>query len=392
LNLITIPVSIGEAIDKQTILEIKMERISSGNEYVVQEYSLISDQINQFITEDTIFHKNTLKTINERIWNLQDEFRDKSDPKVQYEICGNIIELNDARFRIKSKLDNLLSSTLKEQKGYKKKKAFYLGHLGLGDQINCIPIVRYIATFFDYITVVCKTKHLTNLKLMYSDDFTINFYPVDSDEFISPYYGFPLDEFTKITSGFEVFTCGLHNQRNSMFKKIEWDEHFSDLPFCFYRDLKFSPSIYYSHHHIASSQESDAMYDLVKGFEYIVMQSSTSDGSLINPNEAIEYLNINPNKTLLIDINENLYPQGHIWHAIADTFINKPLPFYKKTLINAQKLILTDSSLFCMAISLPLKCSNFYYKSRNNQDYSYIFQFLSQQKNKVNYRFLKYET
>ena len=391
MNSIIIPVSVGEAIDKQTILEIKIERITSGNEYVLKEHSLISEQINHFITEDAIFHKNILKAINVQIWDLQDEFRNKQDSKVQSAICEKIIQLNDARFRIKNKLDNLLSSTLKEQKGYKKQKAFFLGHLGLGDQINCIPIVRYLATLFDSITVVCKKKHLTNLKLIYRDDYTINFYPVESDEFISPQYGFPIDEFNRVTSGFEVFTCGLHNQRYSMFQKAEWDEHFSDLPFCFYRDLEFSPSIYYSHHHIASSQESDAMYDLVKGFEYIVMQSSTSEGSLINPNEATQYLNIDPNKTLLIDINQNLYAQDHIWHAIAETFINKPLPFYKKTLINAQKLILTDSSLFCMAIALPLECVKFYYKSRNNHDYSYIFQFLSQQKNKISYSFLKYK-
>jgi hypothetical protein len=391
LNLITIPVSIGEAIDKQTILEIKMERITSGNEYVRQEYSLISEQINPFISEDAIFHKNILKAINEQIWDLQDEFRNKPDLTTQSVICDNIIQLNDARFRIKNKLDKLLSSTLKEQKGYQKKKAFYLGHLGLGDQINCIPIVRYIATLFDYVTVVCKKKHVANLKLLYKDDLTINFYPVESDEFISPHYGFPLDEFKRITSGFEVFTCGLHNQRNSLLQKVEWDEYFSDLPFCFYKDLALSPSLFYSHHHIASSQESDAIYDLVKGFEYIVIQSSTSEGPLINLNEALQYLNIDPHKTLLIDINQNFYPVGHIWHAIAEAFINKPLSFYKKTLTNAHKLILTDSSLFCMAITLPLKCTHFYYKSRNHHDYSYIYQFLCQQKNIISYSFLKYD-
>jgi hypothetical protein len=389
MSSIIIPISIGEAIDKQTILEIKLDRLTLGTEYVFKEYALISEQIHKLLTDDAIFHKNILRVINEEIWNLQDEFRDELDSGVRAVLCENIIQLNDSRFRIKKKLDALLDSSLKEQKGYQNKKAFFLGHLGLGDQINCIPLVRYLSSRYDSVYVVCKSKHLTNLKLIYRDDYAINFYPVDSDEFISPAFGFPLNNFEKITEGFEVYSCGLHNPGNSNFLQSDWENHFSDLPFCFYRDLKISPSIFYSYHHIANSKESDQMYDQLHGLEFIIMQSSTSDGPLINTKELIEDLNIDIDQTLLIDINQNLYPQGHIWNAIAESFINRPLLFYKKTLMNAQKLILTDSSLFCMAIGLPLICSMFYYKSRNNHDYTYIHKFVSHQHNKINYEFIR---
>ena len=102
MNSIIIPVSVGEAIDKQTILEIKIERITSGNEYVLKEHSLISEQINHFITEDAIFHKNILKAINVQIWDLQDEFRNKQDSKVQSAICEKLFNLMTLDFVLRT--------------------------------------------------------------------------------------------------------------------------------------------------------------------------------------------------------------------------------------------------------------------------------------------------
>ena len=155
----------------------------------------------------------------------------------------------------------------------------------------------------------------------------------------------------------------------------------------FYRDLNFSPFIFFSHHHIPDTIESDHLFELIRSFNYTILHCSNSHGLVIEVEKIIEQLNIDINLTLLLDININLYPPDHKWHPIANHFINQSLPFYKKSLINAQNLILTDSSLFCMAISLPLKCNNFFYLTRDNKMMNYIKEFLIQSPNKPKYKF-----
>jgi hypothetical protein len=422
-NLITIPASIGEAIDKQTILEIKKCRIASGSDYILKELNLLDSKINNLLVDNSVksdfsFHKSILRSINEEIWNLQDQFRLETCKKNLFILARQIILLNDSRFRVKRKLDAIFNSELVEQKGYQVKKAFFLGHLGLGDHLTCVPLVRYLATQFDFVTVVCFKKNLGNLQLIYKDDKTINFYPTESEEKISPRYGLCRREFQRITSGFEVFACGFHKVRSPFFSKVigrlyelkgKLPKTF--LPFyfifsrvikrlfrtdmmpmtflSFYRDLNFSPFIFFSHHHIPDTIESDHIFELISSFNYTILHCSNSHGLVIEVEKIIEQLNIDINLTLLLDININLYPPDHKWHPIANHFINQSLPFYKKSLINAQNLILTDSSLFCMAISLPLKCNNFFYLTRDNKMMSYIKKFLIQSPNKAKYKFTR---
>jgi len=374
---ITVPVSVGEAIDKLTILEIKLDKLKSGREFVEKEHALLTEKISAFLDDDCQFHKNILRIINEEIWVLQDEFRIETDHERRVKLCVEIILLNDSRFRVKKKLDSIANSSLREQKGYQKNKAFFLGHLGLGDQINCIPIVRYLASRFDQVILVCKNIHQKNLELIYQDDPSIELYLVDSDEHISPSFGFSKKEFEKITSGFTVFRCGKHQPKVSSlsFKKKKLD--FTDIPFCFYKDLKLSTDIFGSYHHIASLAESHELYKNIQQLDYIITHTSASQGQLIDLTKAEKALNVDKDKILLIDINNNFYPQGHHFHDLAARFIGLPLPHYKTSLIHAKKLLLTDSSLFCMAISLPVECEKFYYISRDDRDYSYISSVIS---------------
>jgi hypothetical protein len=374
---ITVPVSIGEAIDKQTILEIKLDKLKSGREFIEKELALLSEKISAFLDNDCQFHKNTLRIINEEIWDLQDDFRIETNHERRVKLCVDIILLNDSRFRVKKKLDTISNSSLREQKGYQKNKAFFLCHLGLGDQINCIPIVRYLASRYDQVTLVCKKIHQKNLELIYQDDPSIELYLVDSDEHISPTFGFSQKDFENITSGFTVLRCGKHQPktRGFNFKKKKID--FTDIPFCFYKDLKLSTDIFGSYHHIASLAESLALYKTIQQLDYIITHTSSSQGQLIDLIKAESALNVDKDKILLIDINNNYYPQGHHFHDLAARFIGLPLPYYKNSLIHAKKLLLSDSSLFCMAISLPVECEKFYYISRDDRDYSYISSVIS---------------
>jgi len=75
----------------------------------------------------------------------------------------------------------------------------------------------------------------------------------------------------------------------------------------------------------------------------------------------------------VINPNNNIYNKVDPFFELANEFLNHPLSFYISTIINANKIILTDSSFFCLAINLPIKTQECYLKSRQNRDYSYLY-------------------
>lgn len=145
---------------------------------------------------------------------MQDEFRYNNCNKV--DLCFKIIEDNDRRFRVKKKINDLTNSSLKEQKGYKPKKAFVLTHLGLGDNITAIGMVRYLSTCYDEVVVVCKNRNKKNMELFYQDDDSIKIYNIENDKNISPRYGFNINKFKQITKGYSLYLCGNHNLSKKM--------------------------------------------------------------------------------------------------------------------------------------------------------------------------------
>jgi len=356
-NIIELPVSFGEALDKLSILEIKLEKISDNRRKDVQiEYDVIKNKLDFLFTNDAKFHYDILKTINRSIWDMQDIFRDCPDEKQRSILCMDIIKDNDRRFRVKHKLNSVFNSYLREQKGYVKKKAFFLGHLGLGDNITCIPIVRYLATLYDQVKVVCKNCYYDNLILFYKDDPTIEFYPVNSDIDVSVNFGCPLTKFAEIVNGYDVYTCGYHKKSSSI--------DTIPIPFCFFNDVNIPDNIFWKYYHVSDLPESKTLYDKLKNVPYIFIHNMSSNGIVFeSPNE--EKLIINPNY--------NTYDKNHKYYDLAQDFLNKPLSFYKDTIINASKIILCDSSFFCFSIHLDIITTECYYIGRGGANYDHIF-------------------
>ena len=113
MTIINLPVSIGEALDKLAILKIKATQIKVIEKlhHINNEIDLISPLLLPFITDNIInILYNDLVYINQRIWDLVDIARDKgtTDPIVMKE--------NDARFRIKNRINVYLESSIQEQK------------------------------------------------------------------------------------------------------------------------------------------------------------------------------------------------------------------------------------------------------------------------------------
>jgi hypothetical protein len=114
---ITIPVSVGELLDKITILQIKS--LFTDDEYVQKELEELN-QIKSTITQYLLEYEVQLKKINETLWKIEDKIRQKEKNQ---EFDGEFIELarsvyinNDERAEIKRKINERTNSYYKEIK------------------------------------------------------------------------------------------------------------------------------------------------------------------------------------------------------------------------------------------------------------------------------------
>ena len=123
---INIPVSVGELIDKLTILELKRQWTNNSErlKHILHEMSELEKLYEQNIEkkDEIIEHRANLYEINRYIWMIEDRIRKKENLK---EFDGEFIQLardvyitNDKRFEVKNKINNLLNSEIKEVKTY----------------------------------------------------------------------------------------------------------------------------------------------------------------------------------------------------------------------------------------------------------------------------------
>ena len=116
---ITIPISVGELLDKISILEIKS--ILTDNEYVIKELDELN-QIKSTLTKYTLQYEVELKKVNEKLWKIEDRLRELEE---EHRFDDEFISLarqvyitNDKRAEIKRKINEETQSDYKEIKIY----------------------------------------------------------------------------------------------------------------------------------------------------------------------------------------------------------------------------------------------------------------------------------
>mgnify|MGYP001449885608 FL=1 len=126
MNKILVEVSVGELLDKISILEIKKEKIKDQNKlkFINEEFRLLKDQYDKNVKPDDKINKlfNALKEINNKLWNIENEKRlcEKNSDfgEVFIKTSRDIHFLNDERGKIKLEMNNLTGSKIKEIKEY----------------------------------------------------------------------------------------------------------------------------------------------------------------------------------------------------------------------------------------------------------------------------------
>jgi hypothetical protein len=114
-GVLTLPVSIGEALDKFSILEIKSRYITQKQrrEYIRQESEALEPLVHPYIERCSRLYE-LLVQCNERIWVLMEQMRNGEIGPEDYRILSE----NDARFRIKRKINTACVSLYHEQKSF----------------------------------------------------------------------------------------------------------------------------------------------------------------------------------------------------------------------------------------------------------------------------------
>ena len=128
MSKILVEVSVGELLDKISILEIKKEKIKDPEKlkFINNEYNVLKAQLNQNIKSDNkldVMFK-SLKEINSKLWVIEDDKRlceKNSDFTEKFiKLSRDVHFLNDDRAKIKLEMNEHTGSTIKEIKEYTK--------------------------------------------------------------------------------------------------------------------------------------------------------------------------------------------------------------------------------------------------------------------------------
>ena len=126
MNKIIVEVSVGELLDKISILEIKKEKIKDPEKlkFINNEHSILKDQLEKNVKSDDNLNNlyRSLKEINAKLWIIEDDKRqcekDKDFGEKFIKLSRDIHFLNDNRAKIKLEINNHTGSAIKEIKEY----------------------------------------------------------------------------------------------------------------------------------------------------------------------------------------------------------------------------------------------------------------------------------
>ena len=179
-----LPVSLGEAMDKLSILDIKLEKIEdSRRENVKIEYDLLFKMLEKDLEKYNLFYK-IMKIINLEIWDMMNLLRDAEEYNHDYMVlCRECMISNDIRFRIKNKINYISNCELKEQKGYKVMRILFDVRDNTEELLkDLIKPIKYYSFLYDEIIILTNKKDEKVFEYEFNYDPTVKiiFEPLDS--------------------------------------------------------------------------------------------------------------------------------------------------------------------------------------------------------------------
>ena len=126
MNKIIVEVSIGELLDKISILEIKQEKIKDKDKlkFISDEHAVLKNQLEKNVKSSDQLEKlfKSLKEINTKLWTIEDDKRlcekEKNFNEKFIKLSRDVHFLNDDRAKIKLEINNITGSKIREIKEY----------------------------------------------------------------------------------------------------------------------------------------------------------------------------------------------------------------------------------------------------------------------------------
>ena len=118
------PISLGELIDKITILELKLEFLTDYNklENVKTELTHLNNTLDVLTIPDIVPERETLKLVNRRLWHIENLKREceknQTFGEEFIEAARQVYLKNDLRAEIKRRINTIVGSTIIEEKSY----------------------------------------------------------------------------------------------------------------------------------------------------------------------------------------------------------------------------------------------------------------------------------
>lgn len=340
-------VSIGEALDKLSILEIKKRLVKDAGDLkeVEKEYDAIYPELKEYLDKSRYFYQMLVK-VNQDIWDNceptrvnKDIFTNRDKLNEYAENCYNIITYNDQRFRLKNKINTLCMSNLKE-------KCAFFGHIGCGDMMTMNGLIRYLSTLYDEVCVACDSEYAKTVETMYSDDPAIKLILVKNSEY---------------TERGDIFKNLVNKYKENGYKVICSGKY--DLSKYFHMTSRFFKTYYagigypyntrYTWEHVCRDldKETELFNKVVKKDEkYIFVHrfNGTSFKKAGFDNRGL--FTYEPNHNFYVNKKHEFYGR---W-SNSGGMLSNDITHYGKLIENAEELVIWDSSFFCYSMHLDL--------------------------------------
>jgi hypothetical protein len=123
--MINIPVSVGELIDKLSILQVKKNKVTNEEKlsFINKEFELLYNSSSEYLNDPEIFDLyQRLCITNAKLWVIEDELRILEKQKLFdsefIELARSVYFTNDERFEFKNEINQKTNSSIKEIKDY----------------------------------------------------------------------------------------------------------------------------------------------------------------------------------------------------------------------------------------------------------------------------------
>ena len=253
---IKIHVSLGEALDKLSIIEIKKNKINDHRQDdIVVEFNYLSKELEEYTVKHKYLYAILYKT-NTRIWDCMDIIRESKKPIAEiYDYIDETIVLNDSRYLVKKKINEISKSELKEQKGYNLR----ILNIILNCDLDTITIlngaIRYYSFFYDEVILLSKNENTTYLKEMFNDD---KFIKVNAIDISSSHETTNMDEYNNddcvIVNNSDITVKSSHSffSKNNNTVSDTYDNKYSNEINVIYQKLGMNVSIFDEYRNIDS--------------------------------------------------------------------------------------------------------------------------------------------